>query len=158
MVSPKPNTNNDFSKSFYKPTPPRTKVTEWDTVTHIKLSKDARLPPLPVEYKENDNLNDFYCFSKPEMERDEILLHMISLYDNWRTHYNDVNGFNKVEENGDRADLDNAQSEEVVEENVETLREKTPDITDDNDFPTLGKFPITIKNNTNLIYHKYMGT
>lgn len=112
-------------------------------VTHIKLDKDVKLPPLHVDFKENEALGNFFGFSNPELDRKGVFLNMLSLYDAWRTEYNAFHGYNKVEERKEKVGVVNVESqsqESLPEEVEESPREKTPDINDSNDFPSLGKY------------------
>lgn len=143
-VSNDPNRSNMFKVN--QSTLPRPKHTEWDVVTHVKLSQDLKVPPLPVNFKEYSSPNLFHHLPKTEQERKKIFNEMLTVYNAWRKQYNDVHGFRSVDDNIDGPDqcVPNRQGEDndidAIEMNEdEKIREKTPDINDDNDFPTLGK-------------------
>ncbi|KAI5741201.1 hypothetical protein M8J76_011408 [Diaphorina citri] len=142
-VSNDPNRSNMFKVN--QSTLPRPKHTEWDVVTHVKLSQDLKVPPLPVNFKEYSSPNLFHHLPKTEQERKKIFNEMLTVYNAWRKQYNDVHGFRSVDDNIDGPDqcVPNRQGEDndidAIEMNEdEKIREKTPDINDDNDFPTLG--------------------
>ncbi|KAL1461108.1 hypothetical protein WDU94_013039 [Cyamophila willieti] len=153
------NRNNASLVTVHQPTPPRPKPTEWQIVTHVKLTHDVDIPKLPIHFKEtSENRNVFFCLSKSEHERKQAFNRMFEVYNAWRKQYNEVRGFNSVDEDFDRTDNHDVSKPREEEQNVdaeendeEKPREKTPDITNDDDFPTLGGGrPSTSRNNVSL--------
>lgn len=149
--SPKVNNISDSNRSnnnLFKVNTPvltlRPKPTEWQIVTHIKLNRDVKVCPLHVDFKENVNLNKFYGFSEPSMDSKGVFQNMMSLYNAWRTDFNNINAYNKVEERNEKVVNVQSQPEEIIPEVEEMIRERTPDINDSKDFPTLCKCSIQL--------------
>uniref|UniRef100_A0A8D8RY31 UBZ4-type domain-containing protein n=1 Tax=Cacopsylla melanoneura TaxID=428564 RepID=A0A8D8RY31_9HEMI len=139
------NRNNVSMVKVHQPTLSRPKPTEWQILTHVKLTHDVDVPKLPVHFKEtNDNRNVFFCLSTSEQERKQSLSKMFEVYNAWRKQYNELRGFNSVDVAFDRTDnhvgkpREREQSVDGEDNEEDKPREKTPDITNDDDFPTLG--------------------
>lgn len=152
-ISPKLNVSNNSMRSNnmaknHAATLSRPKPSEWDIVTHVKLTEDNISPfsPLCVKFKEPRNPNIFFCLSKSEEDRKEGYQKMVDVYNAWRKVYNDTRGYITASDNFEKTTEQIASQILAEEINIDRDQNedekptlKTPDITDNNDFPTLGK-------------------